>query len=199
MPQAYPLAWPGFRPRTPVDSRRRGEFTSAKKRIKIPEAAERLELEVERLGGTNLIISTNLRPTITGRPVANAGQPDDPGVAVYFQMGTDPITLACDTFTELSQNLAGLAGHIEATRRIDRYGVQKAKETLQAFAALPSPTSRTWRDKLGFRPDEAVTPDQLKARRRSLAARHHTDKGGSDGQMAEINAAYDAALVELGL
>ena len=191
-PQAYPLTWPSFRPRKTQADRQRGEFTHMKKRIDIPHAAERLELEVERLGGVNLVISTNIRPTITGRPAANAGVPDDPGVAIYFMLDGETITLACDTYESVAQNLAGLAQHIEASRRMERYGVQTAKETLRAFAALPAPGARDWRAVLGL--DETATPDQIKSRRRELAALHHPDLGGSQSQLAEINAAADEAL-----
>jgi hypothetical protein len=195
-PQAFPLTWPSFRKRTHWSDRQRGEFTHDKKRIRIPEAAERLELEVERLGGVNLVISTDIKPTITGRPAANQGEPADPGVAIYFTLDGDPITLACDTYESVAQNLAGLAQHIEATRRIERYGVQSAKETLQAFAALPPPSgSRHWRDVLGL-PQTASAAD-VKNRRRELAAKHHPDKGGSPELLAEINAAADQALKEL--
>ncbi|RIJ15999.1 J domain-containing protein [Henriciella mobilis] len=195
-PQAFPLAWPSFRPRTHWSDRRRGDFTYAKKRIKIPEAAERLEVEVERLGGTNLVISTNIKPTITGRPAANQGEPDDPGVAIYFTMGADPITLACDTYESVAQNLAGLAQHIEATRRIERYGVQSAKETLQAFSALPPPKSDHWRDVLGFEAGEPVSAESVKSQYRALARKAHPDAGGSTEKMERLNRARDEALRE---
>jgi hypothetical protein len=198
-PTAYPLTWPSFRKRTPPRDRQRGTFTHDKKAIKIPEAAERLEQEVQRLGGGYLVISTNIRPTITGRPSANQGEPADPGVAVYFRLGNDPIVLACDTYDTVAQNLAGLAQHIEATRRIERYGVQSAKETLQAFSALPPPPGkRDWREVLGLQQHRAVGRDTVEEAWRYLAKAHHPDKGGDPAKMAEINAARDEALKEIG-
>lgn len=199
-PTAFPLAWPSFRARTPAAKRTVGAFTSGKKLIDIPAAADRLEDEVRRLGGRNLLISSNLRPTLGGRPAANQGNPDDPGVAIYFQMGNDPITLACDTYTSLAQNLAALAQHIEATRRIERYGVQSAKETLQAFSALPPPAAkRSWREVLGLQQHRAVDRDTIQGAWKYLAAKYHPDAGGDPAKMSEINVARDEALKELGL
>ena len=195
-PTSHPLAWPSFRPRTRREDQRRGTFSHAKKRIGIAAASERLELEVGRLGGEHLIISTNIRPTLGGRPAANAGQPDDVGVAIYFRLDGKPITLACDTFTEVSQNLAGLAGHIEAARRQESYGVQTAKEVLQAFAALPAPSethTAPWHEVLGVSP--SATADEIKKAFRAKAKTAHPDVGGSHDRMAALEAAKQAALV----
>jgi len=50
----------------------------------------------------------------------------------------------------------------------------------------------------GFGHGEAVTPDELKSRRRDLSKKHHPDRGGSLGKMQEINNAHDILAAELG-
>lgn len=138
-PDRYPLAWPKHRPRTKAADRRRGTSSAGNKRITLAAAFDRLEDEIERLGGKNPILSTNIEPRISGAPKANVAAPADPGVCVYFGLKGQPMTMACDTFTEVAQNIAALANHINATRRIASYGVATAEEVLQNFAALPPP------------------------------------------------------------
>jgi hypothetical protein len=195
-PQAYPLAWPAFRPRTTANKRRRGHFTKDGRAVTLAAAAGRVQAEVERLGGRDLIISTNIEPTLSGRPRAGQAKPADAGVAVYFQLAGEPIALACDTFDDVAQNLGGLAGHIQATRTIERYGVQKAIESLRAFMALPAPAPgrKPWRQVLGLHPEQSVTVETIKTHFRHYAQRCHPDKGGSAEAMNELQAARDEAL-----
>ncbi|MEM9739318.1 MAG: J domain-containing protein [Pseudomonadota bacterium] len=193
-PQSYPLAWPSFRKRTHASRRRNGQFKHGNRHITVSAAADRLEDEVDRLGGANLVISSNVQPTLSGRPRSGQGRPDDPGVAVYFSLKGDPITLACDTFSDLAQNIAGLAAHIEAVRKIERYGVQEAKETLQAFAALPAPTAsaRPWWEVLGV--SQSASKEVITKAYRAKAKTAHSDAGGSDAAMATLNRARDEGL-----
>jgi hypothetical protein len=210
-PTRYPLAWPNGRPRT--RQRRRGTFsvsTGGKARqVTITAAADRLEAEIEKLGGVYPLLSSNLETRIDGRPRADRATPADPGVCVYFQLKGAPYVLACDTFDEVAQNIAALAAHIEATRRIERYGVASAAETLQAFAALPPPgppPARPWWEVLGLAPnigDLLHTPELrrtvIQTVWKDLALNAHPDRGGSDAIMAELNAARAEALKALGL
>lgn len=200
-PQHYPLTWPAFRPRTPHYRRKPGAFKASGKAITLSTAAERLQTEVERLGGKNLVLSTNVEPTLSGRPRSGQAKPRDPGVAVYFQLSGESIVLACDTFADVAQNIAGLAAHIDAIRKVERYGVQKAAEALRAFQALPPPaaSARPWREVMEF--SEFRNPDaaEIRTRYRILAPTRHPDTGGSAEAMAELNAARDQALRELGV
>lgn len=198
-PQAFPLAWPTGRPRTPGNQRKEGKFSAKAhngrwvetRRLTINEAMVRLTDEVERLGGRYPLLSSNLEVRLDGRPRSGQGEPADPGVCVYFQLSGKPYALACDTYSRAAQNIAALAAHIEATRAITRHGVASAAETLQAFQALPAPT--TWRDVLGG----PTTRAEATAAYRRLAADAHPDRGGSDDRMAELNAARDAAMKAL--
>lgn len=204
-PDRFPLAWPAHRPRTPAAQRRQGQFKKSGKLLSPAEAMARVENELERIGGWLPVLSSNLELRLDGRPRADRAAPADPGVCLYFTLKNQPFALACDTYTEAAQNIGALAAHLESTRAITRYGVASAAETLQAFSALPPPSSgvRSWRDVLGF---DSLFPGELSAAeaKATITVRHktrlqaaHPDKGGSDAAAAELNAAKDAAFAEL--
>ncbi|KQS55948.1 hypothetical protein ASG17_07810 [Brevundimonas sp. Leaf363] len=193
--EAYPLAWPMGKPRTPYARQRRGAFKQDGKPLTMTGARRRLTEELGRLGARYVILSSNVPVRLDGLPRAGQRKPDDPGVCAYFQLDGKPYAMACDTFSEVEQNMAAIAGHIDATRTITRYGVASAAETLQAFQALPAPGGRHWTAVLGLTKAEA-SPDTIKAAHRRLLLDRHPDRGGSDADMAEINAARDQALKE---
>jgi hypothetical protein len=125
-----------------------------------------------------------------GQPHLGRAEPADPGVCVYFQLAGKPYAMACDSFDRLAQNVAAIAQHIEATRRIERYGVASAAETLTIFEALPAP--KRPHEILGVSPNASEIEVQRAWRER--IARAHPDQGGSETAAAEINAARDAML-----
>lgn len=193
-PQAYPLAWPHGRPRRMSWQRKDGRFASGsgsdRSRISIDSAARRVEAEVERLGGSYPVVSSNVQLTLSGRVKADHAK-DDPGVAVYFQLKSKPYVLACDLYTRVADNLAAIAAHIEATRAITRHGVASAEETLQAFQALPAPAR--WFEVLDLRQDASI--DEITSAFRAKALKAHPDKpGGSHDQMARLSSARDEGL-----
>lgn len=199
-PTAFPLTWPTYRKRRPWADRVRGDFsqkTENKSRlVTLDTACDRLEAEVARLGGIYPLISTNVELRLDGRPRRDRAMPSDPAACVYFQLAGKPYALACDTYTEVAQNIAAIANHIDTLRRQERYGVATAAESLQAFQALPPPSPtglnfRQWWDVLGVPSRPAIS--EVETAYRKLAAERHPDAGGSDAEMAELNAARDAA------
>lgn len=212
-PTRYPLAWPAHRPRRPARQRIAGQFSEAAEggktqRVSLPSALDRIEDQVRRLGGIYPILSTNIEPRLDGRPRAGTAAPADPGVCIYFRLKDAPYAMACDTFTEVSQNIAAIAAHIEATRRIERYGVATAAETLQAFSALPPPPAAVialgngppWRETMGFPtdfPPPGLGPDEI---RDLLTTRYRSKaKGRNEPELKDLNRARDAAQAELKL
>jgi hypothetical protein len=207
-PTRYPLAWPIGRPR--AKSRKPGRFGAAgdrgyKVEISIARAMDRLEEEVQRLGGVNTLLSSNLDTRLDGRPRSGQSEPSDPGVCLYFTMKGKPMALACDAYTKVAQNIAALAAHLEATRAIERHGVATAAETLQAFQALPAPdhvlpARKPWRQVLGFAdswPHNGTPLDQA----RDTVSRHYRAEAikaaGDEAALSDLNVARDAALKEL--
>lgn len=204
----YPLTWPAGWKRTPYSSRRHSKFAKTKlvtsgvpgntytyrrsEAIDISTGLDRLTGELRRLGAQNAIISSNLRLNQDGSINRSQGKMlDDPGVAVYFRLKGKAHALACDCWWSTAENMAALAGHIEALRAVDRYGVGTMEQAFGGYAALP-PTSVDWWIVLGVSPD--ATREQINHAHRELAQKNHPDVGGREDDMARINAARDLAL-----
>ncbi|NBW06950.1 MAG: J domain-containing protein [Caulobacteraceae bacterium] len=200
-PSNYPLVWPAHRPRTKASARVKGGFVADKRSVTLAAASDKLEDQIERLGGRLPVLSSNIELRMDGRPRADRAPPADPGVCVYFELKGRPMAMACDAYTTVQQNIAAIANHIDAVRRQARYGVASAEESLQAFAALPSPSvialgGRTAWQILGI--ERTNSRRAVNAAWRDRAEIAHPDKpGGSDAAMAELNAARDAALKEI--
>lgn len=205
-PERYPLAWPSHRLRRRPQDRERGTFVANGKAITLAGATDKLEDQIERLGGKYPLLSTNVELRMDGRPRADRTPPSDPGACVYFTLQGRPMAMACDAFTTVQMNIAAIANHIDVVRRQARYGVATAEESLQAFLTLPRPAAdptNDWRAVLGLpgdfpgrlRTGDAVT--RIRAYHRSKIEDCHPDKGGDPTAAALINAARDAALKEV--
>lgn len=201
-PTRYPLAWPAHRPRRKASARVRGQFgelvddsSRKSKPVSLATACARLEDQVGRLGGIYPLLSSNVELRMDGRPRADRGMPTDPGVCLYFHLKGAPYAMACDTYTEVAQNIAAIASHLEAMRRIERYGVATATETLQAFQALPPPpreVPRTpWWEVFGVSP-ETLDPEVIQAIYRVKAR-----QAGTEPALLELNLAREEALAAI--
>lgn len=189
MTQRYPLVWPAGKPRTSYYLRKNGSFKADGRSITVDRAFERIDYELERIGGKNPLVSSNVELRVDGRPRMDRSPPSDPGVCLYFDMGGKPHALGCDAYNTVAQNLAAIAAHLEATRAISRHGVATAAEMFTAFVALPPP--KPWWEVLGV--GENVSLRMAEEAYRILARKAHPDAGGSTAAMAELNAARDAA------
>lgn len=196
MSQRYPLQWPAGKRRTSPMSRKVGSFRSGGRRsISMSDAIRRIQYELDRAGASNALVSTNVELRLDGVPRMERAPPSDPGVALFFDLGGRPHALGCDAYTSVSQNLAAVAAHLEATRAIARHGVATTAEMFTAFVALPPP--KRWWEVLGIT-STATWPEVNNAFRR-LAAMNHPDQGGSTAAMAALNRARDEARKELGI
>lgn len=209
----YPLSWPTGWRRTPPAERQRADFGKTRveaytqkhsdgrpdeqktRKRKAPltaaDAAVRLEAELDRLGAEDAKLSTSQKLRIDGTPRSDLSEPADVGAAVYFTLNGKPRVLACDRWTRVADNIAAIAQHIDALRRIERYGIGDMNQAFAGYAALPA-TATDWAIVLEL-PATATRADILAAHRR-LAALHHPDKGGRLEDMARINQARDVAL-----
>lgn len=209
--QRYPLSWPTGWKRTPAGSRRHAAFHSTKREyyqgggsylrkqaLSVGEGLDRLNGELSRLGARRVIISSNLRTRQDGMPHAQQARIlDDPGVAVYFNLGGKSRVLACDKWASAAENLAAIAGHIHAIRAVDRYGVGTIDQAFAGYAALPADTAADWRSVFGFAADAVVSLADVESKYRERAKVSHPDRGGSDLEMAHVNRARDYARAEL--
>lgn len=210
----YPLQWPAGWKRTVSHQRKHAKFHGTKRvwsqvnssqswlqkqSLSVGDATARVAGELRRLGvrEADWLISSNLRVRLDGLPYADQRNPDDVGVAVYFRIGKADRVLACDTWHRIADNLAAIAGHIEAVRMQQRYGVGTLDQAFTGYEALP-PKGSTWRTTLGFAADELITADMVEeAFRRRAKAAHPDVEGGSHDAMASLTAAREEGRQEL--
>jgi hypothetical protein len=213
--ERYPLAWPLGWKRTAPGLRKRAMFGKVRtersttnpnytwqrrEALTVGDGLERLTGELRRLGAQRVVISSNLRLRNDGLPMASqAKQLEDPGVAVYFTLRGKPTVLACDRWSSAADNLAAIAGHIEAVRASDRYGVGTLEQAFAGYKALPADSAADWKVALfGANVPPRITADDVDSAYKQLAREYHPDLGGSDDKMAWLNRARDYALQELG-
>lgn len=205
---AYPLQWPVGWPRTPwlrrQDSkyrfRRNGSFWT------FAAARDALGTELDRIGARNVVLSTNYELRLDGLPRGNGPTPVDTGVAVYFVLKEKQMAMACDMRIRAEENMRSIALALEAMRQLERHGGGVMMErAFEGFTALPSPetaTKRPWREVFGFQSTATtagISPSLIETRYRELAKQRHPDApGGSHELMAELNAAKEEALKEIG-
>jgi hypothetical protein len=212
--QRFPLAWPTGWKRTPSHQRKRapfhehrpvpsslnpGQWYRRKSELTVAGAIARVADEMRRLGvrPQAWLISSNVRVRLDGLPYSNDREPEDAGVAVYFKRGKQDLVLACDSWNRVAGNLAAIAGHIEALRTIERYGVGSLEQAFTGYQALPA-KGTTWRTTLGFAPDQVVTAADVDAAFKARARESHPDvDGGSHDAMASLTAARAEALEAL--
>jgi len=176
---------------------RSSNFTSHGRDITISAALSRLELELGRLGATDPVLSSNLKINLAGMPYSGQGEPKDRGIAVYFKLKGKDRVLACDRYLSTAGNIAAIAAHIDALRRVERYGVGTIEQAFTGYAALPPPSSENrpaWRATLGFRPESRVTVQDVNLNYRTLAKKDPTN----EHRLLDLNLAREAALRELG-
>lgn len=210
----YPLSWPFGWKRTLPRERSRARFKrhtkttladggtiSTKEGLTVAGAMNRLRGELGRLGAADWLVSSNVEITTYGEPRSGRPAPSDPGVAVYFRLNGKDRVLACDRWDQVQGNIAAIAQHIDAIRRIDRYGVGTLDQAFAGYDALPPPgaTNRPpWRKVFGIPDDMPATPLAVNETYRELARKFHPDvPGGSHEAMAQLNEARDAALQEM--
>ena len=195
-PTRNPLAWPQGWPRS--TELKAAPFRSHGRYITISAACQRLERELELLGATDPMMSSNLKLSLSGVPYSGQAEPKDRGVAIYFQLDGQDRVLACDRYLSCAGNIAAIANHIDALRRIERYGVGTIAQAFAGYNALPPPSEDNrpaWRETLGFRPDTKVTPADVNLNYRTLAKKDPTN----EYRLLDLNLAREAALRELGV
>jgi hypothetical protein len=217
----YPLNWPFGWKRTPAADRKRSGFTEAAivqrfghetvngsyqrvakdhrghKTVTLRTACVRLQDQFERLGATDIVLSTNVELTLGGEPRADRRAPDDVGAAAYFVLDGKERVLACDKWLTVQENICAIANHIDCLRRVDRYGVGTLAQAFTGYDALPPPSADNrppWRSVLRFHPTAKVSKDDVQVNYRALAKAAATD----ETRLLDLNLAREAALRELG-
>jgi hypothetical protein len=192
-PLAWPMGWKRAQRRIPSTFSTK---QSADRRLSVFAAIQRLEQQLDLLGARNPTLSTNVSLRLDGRPRSDE-EPRDPGAAVYFSFKGKATVFACDRYTRVADNIAAIAAHIDALRRIDRYGVGSLEQALAGYKALPADSAADWRAVFGFPADSRPTIDQVEDAFYAMAKERHPDKGGTEEGMQQINRAREFAYAEL--
>jgi DnaJ domain len=209
-PTRNPLAWPYGWKRTPNSQRNSSRFSQEYRQLSIGDAVDRVLIELNRMHAIDIIVSSNLALRNDGLPYSRAGEPDDPGVAVYWvstYMGVnakgkptryrgDTRCMAIDRYDRAADNLAAIAATLDAMRAIERHGgALIIDRVFTGFTALPekaSAPSNDWWNILDVPRDASEIA--IEAAYRKLLLVHHPDKGGTHDKMAQINIARDTGL-----
>jgi hypothetical protein len=197
MTEAYPLQWPDGWPRTPSYKRESDNRFGGSGRITVGRARDLLMGELRRLGAIDIVVSTNVPVKADGLLYADNKRIDDPGIAVYFKFKKKSLVMARDGFVSVAGNLRSLGLAVEGLRQLERHGGSVMLErAFTGFLAIAPPDwKKPWREVLGVKPDWR---GDLKALYHQKARERHSDVGGNDTLMAELNVAYEEACQELG-
>lgn len=196
MTEAYPLSWPEGWPRT--RNRKRGKFGS-----NFGRSRDMLLNELRLLGvrAETVVVSSWLPLRRDGLPYAEQARRtlDDPGVAVYFTFKGKQMAMARDAYDTPFDNLHSLKIAIQHLRGLERHGGGTMMErAFSGFTTLAAPgATKHWREIIGVPPGVAVTREIVEQKYRERAKRAHPDAGGSEEQMAELNAAIAQARKEI--
>lgn len=194
--EAYPLCWPAGYKRTLPGQRIWSKFKQSY------DGAQRfLQAELQRLGARDIITSTNLRMRKDGMLYSDElnRRIDDPGVAIYFKYKGKTVSMCCDQYTKVWENLYALGKGIEALRGMERWGVSEFLDrAFTGFTALPSslivPYRKPWYQVLGFAQPPASIDEAEAAYKRLAKERHPDMPGGSTEAFQELGSAYKEAL-----
>lgn len=224
MTEAYPLRWPDGWKRTPHAKRERGYQFKSKTQWdpasgrssggNLPtfsSGRRALMEELRMLGARSVVISSDILLRTDGG-VHGSVRPDrfdmeNPGIAVYFILNNRSTVMAQDAFDSPGCNLRSLTLAVEAMRALGRHGGgTMMSKAFDGFSALPPPEGskprRPWWEVLKYPADpterDFLTVREVEARWRALSMKAHPDQGGSHEQMAELNAAKEDAVKELG-
>lgn len=191
MIEAYPLHWPAGWPRTAHPDRSRFDVTFG-------QARRGVITEIERLGGRDIVISTNIPLRRDGLPYANTREPDDPGVAVYFTLAGAQKCFPVDKWDRVRDNLRAIEKSIEALRGLDRWGSKQMIDAAFAgFAALPAgggDAQDAWWTVLGVSPDASA--EEIKRAVFQRSKETHPDAGGDPAAFHRVRTAWEQARKE---
>lgn len=192
-PLEWPDGWPVTAPRDRLWSLPGGSAQGWDR------VCERLFSEMERLGASGVVLSTDQPLRQDGKPYAARRIIEEPGAAMYFTLHGRQMVMAQDRYERLVDNIRSLALAIEGMRQMQRHGGDHMMErAFSGFEALPPPGAGNaphWSTLLGC--DRKASLQDIESAFREKAKLFHPDRpGGSTVKMAELNAAYSQAKIE---
>lgn len=134
----FPLNFPADRPRC-----RHRE--TARTSVSLADARDHLRKQLDMLGATHVVISSNAKLRIDGLPYSKQPTVADPGVAVYFRLRGSTMTycMSCDLNDSISGNLRAVGLSLGELRAIGgRLGV-RLSIMLDLFSVPDQPAEPT--------------------------------------------------------
>lgn len=188
MTTAYPLSWPDTIPRS--KRREKGQFKTT-----LAGALKNVEDSLRRFGSDSGVALSGI--VLSSNVTLGANRPADPGVAAWFTWDGQQVCIPVDRYETVEANLQAIHHIIEARRVELRHGtLALVRASFRGFLALPA--AKTWQEVLGLARDASPSQSEIEAAYRALARKAHPDQGGSTAAMAELNAARDAGIKQLG-
>lgn len=116
------------------------------------------------------------------------------GVTVRYIKGGKTVTLSLNTQERPVDNLRALYLCIEDMRMIEARGLADTVQSAYLQLAAPAAAFDPW-ELFGLRP--GAGRDEIEAMYRVKARQKHPDAGGTDEEMAQLNAARERLLAEV--
>jgi len=183
MVEAYPLQWPPGWSRT---ERR----PIARFKVRFAQARDEMLREIHRMGGRHIVVSSNVELRRDGLPYANKKNPDDPGVAVYFELKGEQVCFPCDRWYHVEDNVRAIGKSIEALRGIERWGgSDMVNASFKGFEQLPHDLrARTFYFK------ECLGKEEIDTKFKKLVKDLHPDMGGDEQEFIDMKEQYDQLM-----
>jgi hypothetical protein len=184
----YPLVWPDNWPRTAPASRAYSRFEPKT----IAKAFQLLVKEGNRIGNGFFMSSNIPRNQRDNQPTSKPIRLNDPGVAVYFKLNDRPVSLACDKWILVEDNIWAIAKHIEALRGQERWGVGSMEQAFRGYMALPGIGEAggiKWWEVLGVPINS--DPELVRKAYTTLVKKHHPDVNGERELFDRVQAAWE--------
>ena len=123
----YKLNWPQDEPRTPdKDKRTKSQFS-----MDFGRAYRALDTELQRFLARDVVLCHNDN---------RRSQPRDAAAVLYFKLGSRDISICCDLYYDVQDNIRAISKIVEAMRTIERFGGQHlSQKSFTGFVALPPP------------------------------------------------------------
>ena len=155
------------------------------------EVRRALANELSRLGAKKVVLSTNVKLRLDGNPYAGQPQPADTGAAVYFDLKGKAVSLACDKWRRVEDNIWAIVKHIEAIRGQERWGVGSVEQSFRGYMALPAigqTSGLQWWNVLGVPVNASA--EQVREAYQILVKKHHPDRGGDVERFHRVQEAW---------